>query len=255
MCCLRGMWGRDWRAYCPSGWYFRSQHRIARLGGTRRQSKKHGFGRRVDGLGVIHWPYWTHHLLILPTQGQPCRMFELREQATRGKRQVPTLRQRVGHVKPWLVLLGGGLVCVAIDLARPPSRQVSAWVLIQGVRTYQRLGRPIVVRWVRCRYVPSCSEYAVEALRAYGSIRGTTLAVRRIVSCTRDVAMGTVDPVPGTKSRLIGAHQRQGTSERWDSGSAACRDRPAPYTWSRSGRRELERHGESWSARRMDYMP
>ena len=114
------------------------------------------------------------------------------------------LWQHIVRAKLWLLLLGGVVVCIIVDLGRPPSRQVSAWVLVQGVRTYQRLGRPILARWVCCRYVPSCSEYALEALQAYGTIRGLSLAAKRIRSCTRDVPMGTVDPVPGTGASLSG---------------------------------------------------
>lgn len=47
-----------------------------------------------------------------------------------------------------------------------------------------------------CRLYPSCSEYAYEALRKYGSIKGTFLAVKRIVKCGPWTEFGTHDPVP-----------------------------------------------------------
>jgi putative membrane protein insertion efficiency factor len=46
-----------------------------------------------------------------------------------------------------------------------------------------------------CRFVPSCSEYAVEAITRYGSLRGVSLAARRLLRCHPFGGWG-VDPVP-----------------------------------------------------------
>lgn len=46
-----------------------------------------------------------------------------------------------------------------------------------------------------CRYVPTCSEYAIEAINKYGVIKGTFLAVKRIFSCNPWGGSG-YDPVP-----------------------------------------------------------
>lgn len=61
-----------------------------------------------------------------------------------------------------------------------------------GVRTYQVLGRG---RPSPCRYAPSCSSYALEALERYGARRGTWLALRRIARCHPWGGHGW-DPVP-----------------------------------------------------------
>ena len=64
--------------------------------------------------------------------------------------------------------------------------------LIALVRGYQRLrgGRPSP-----CRFTPSCSTYAIEALEAHGAARGTWLATRRICRCHPWGGQG-YDPIP-----------------------------------------------------------
>jgi uncharacterized protein len=54
------------------------------------------------------------------------------------------------------------------------------------------------VRAPRCRFLPSCSTYAVEALRRHGALRGTWLAVRRVGRC-HPWNPGGLDPVPPRK--------------------------------------------------------
>jgi len=49
------------------------------------------------------------------------------------------------------------------------------------VRGYQRLLSPLLP--ARCKYHPSCSQYALEALREYGLARGLVLAVWRLLRC------------------------------------------------------------------------
>ena len=51
-----------------------------------------------------------------------------------------------------------------------------------------------------CRYTPTCSEYAIEAVEQYGALRGTVMAVRRVVSCN-PFARGGHDPVPQRAAR------------------------------------------------------
>jgi putative membrane protein insertion efficiency factor len=46
-----------------------------------------------------------------------------------------------------------------------------------------------------CRYVPTCSEYAIEAVECYGALRGTAMAIWRLLRC-HPFASGGFDPVP-----------------------------------------------------------
>jgi putative membrane protein insertion efficiency factor len=66
-------------------------------------------------------------------------------------------------------------------------------LLIGLVRAYQYLFRPLL--GANCRFYPSCSDYARDALERYGAIRGTWLAVRRIGRC-QPFHPGGYDPVP-----------------------------------------------------------
>jgi len=61
------------------------------------------------------------------------------------------------------------------------------------IRLYQLVISPLLPR--RCRFAPTCSEYAIEALRKHGVLRGSWLALRRIARC-HPFHPGGFDPVP-----------------------------------------------------------
>lgn len=71
-----------------------------------------------------------------------------------------------------------------------------ARLLILPIRGYQRFISPLLPPV--CRFYPSCSAYAVEALRVHGGLRGLWLAVRRIARC-HPFNPGGLDPVPPPK--------------------------------------------------------
>jgi len=66
-------------------------------------------------------------------------------------------------------------------------------VLIPLIRAYQYLLSPMLGQ--RCKYYPSCSNYAIEALRVHGAVRGAGLAAWRLLRCN-PFSNGGVDPVP-----------------------------------------------------------
>ena len=70
---------------------------------------------------------------------------------------------------------------------------LSSYIFIVPIKLYQYLISPVLPK--TCRYTPSCSVYAVEALKKYGPIKGLWLAVKRIASCHPWGGSG-YDPVP-----------------------------------------------------------
>jgi len=66
-------------------------------------------------------------------------------------------------------------------------------ILIAFVRVYQYTISPLL--GPRCRYYPSCSNYAVQALREHGAVRGLGLATWRLLRCN-PFSNGGYDPVP-----------------------------------------------------------
>lgn len=81
--------------------------------------------------------------------------------------------------------------------ATPAStvRRVVAAPLVGMIVFYQRFISPMTP--ATCRYYPSCSAYALVAIRTHGPVKGTWLAVRRLLRC-HPWSQGGVDHVPGT---------------------------------------------------------
>ena len=66
--------------------------------------------------------------------------------------------------------------------------------VLQAVfRFYQRAISPLFPP--RCRYIPTCSEYAVQAVEKYGAAKGSWLALKRFLRC-HPFHKGGYDPVP-----------------------------------------------------------
>ena len=66
-------------------------------------------------------------------------------------------------------------------------------LLVGLVRAYRAVMSPLLAP--RCRFAPSCSAYALEALQTHGALRGGWLTVRRLARC-HPFHRGGVDPVP-----------------------------------------------------------
>jgi putative membrane protein insertion efficiency factor len=75
-----------------------------------------------------------------------------------------------------------------------------AKILLAAVELYRRIVSPLLP--AHCRFHPSCSEYAVEALREHGAARGGWMALRRVGRC-HPWNPGGIDPVPSKESGLV----------------------------------------------------
>ena len=77
--------------------------------------------------------------------------------------------------------------------SRPATAQVGVRIALVLLRLYKVLLSPLFTG--SCRYVPSCSDYAAEAIRGYGVGRGIWLALKRLSRC-HPFCAGGYDPVP-----------------------------------------------------------
>lgn len=78
------------------------------------------------------------------------------------------------------------------------------WVLIFFVQCYRAIGTPLRAMFGvvgTCRFRPTCSQYAIEALEIHGAIKGGWLAIKRICRCHPWGGYGW-DPVPPKKEKF-----------------------------------------------------
>ena len=65
-------------------------------------------------------------------------------------------------------------------------------LVLAGLRAYKRHVSPLLPP--ACRYTPTCSEYAMEAVERHGVLKGLALAAKRVLSCN-PLSRGGFDPV------------------------------------------------------------
>ena len=75
----------------------------------------------------------------------------------------------------------------------PGRRSAGVWVLVVLLTGYRRLISPLLPP--SCRFYPSCSTYALEAVQVHGALRGSWLTARRLSRC-HPFHAGGLDPVP-----------------------------------------------------------
>ena len=89
------------------------------------------------------------------------------------------------------------------DCRMSRGSQVAKRFLVGVIEIYRRYVSPCLGR--HCRFHPTCSRYAVEALSEYGFLKGGTLAVRRLLRC-HPLHPGGLDPVPPANTPIRGRH-------------------------------------------------
>lgn len=106
------------------------------------------------------------------------------------------------------------------------TASLPARVLLAPIRLYQRFISPALPP--SCRYYPTCSSYAAEALQIHGAVRGSWLAVRRLGRC-HPWHDGGHDPVPPARERT-GRSESSVTVESVAGSCATGHDRIANST-------------------------
>ncbi len=95
------------------------------------------------------------------------------------------------------------LLPVLILFARLPARGLLACIWL-----YQKIVSPVIPAILGpncgCRFHPTCSHYAAEAVRTHGALTGSWLSLRRLLKCT-PLHPGGVDPVPASSRRPLRA--------------------------------------------------
>lgn len=95
----------------------------------------------------------------------------------------------------WTRLLAGLTLFLLLESLLPARFQPTAWIAIGALRGYQAVLSPLL-HWsgARCRYRPSCSEYAVESFARHGTLRGVSESAGRLWRCSPSGGAG-FDPV------------------------------------------------------------
>jgi uncharacterized protein len=115
---------------------------------------------------------------------------DYRNQAVSGSPDHPAFEAREIPLGDDAPKTAAGPACPA---AAPKPRSVGAWILLGFLRFYIACLSPIFGG--ACKFYPSCSNYAVEAVSRHGARRGFVLAAKRLMRC-RPFTKGGFDPVP-----------------------------------------------------------
>ena len=91
------------------------------------------------------------------------------------------------------------IACQVVRVTLRHIHRVSVLLTIFGICCYQCVIRPFLIG--SCKFCPSCSNYAIEALQRHGLRHGLWLALRRLLRC-HPFSPGGFDPVPDSSRRV-----------------------------------------------------
>ena len=80
------------------------------------------------------------------------------------------------------------------------KNKIFIYPLVFIIKIYQFIVSPLIGQ--NCRYLPTCSEYAIESLKLHGLLRGSFFAIRRILKCHPFGGHG-FDPIPKRKQNKV----------------------------------------------------
>ena len=80
------------------------------------------------------------------------------------------------------------------------KNKIFIYPLIFIIKIYQFIVSPLIGQ--NCRYLPTCSEYAIESLKLHGLLRGSFFAIKRILKCHPFGGHG-FDPIPKRKQNKV----------------------------------------------------
>jgi putative membrane protein insertion efficiency factor len=86
-------------------------------------------------------------------------------------------------------------------------KQMAKSLVLKVLRGYKKVVSPMFMP--ACRYVPTCSEYAMDAVDLHGVCRGTLMALGRVLRC-HPFSKGGYDPVAAPPCSTQGAHVHEG---------------------------------------------
>ncbi|MEC7815886.1 MAG: membrane protein insertion efficiency factor YidD [Pseudomonadota bacterium] len=84
-------------------------------------------------------------------------------------------------------------------------------LLLLPIRFYQYALSPMMAS--HCRHIPTCSQYAIEAIQHHGALKGSVYTTARLLRC-HPWGKGGYDPVPGTETSTAPATEQGGTTEQ-----------------------------------------
>lgn len=88
-------------------------------------------------------------------------------------------------------------MCDSHKQSLPQPKGLVSRFLIGFVKGYRLIISPML--GANCRYIPTCSSYAIEAISLHGPLKGTAMSAWRIVRCN-PFSKGGYDPVPGSEN-------------------------------------------------------